>query len=187
MSSAEIPAMSLDEFLSLPEDGWDREYIRGELRTKPMTYRNRHHSRATITIGTILNNWAISTRGAWEVYGGEAGFILSREPRTIVGIDIAVVSRELMSMQTDETTVLEGAPTVAIEILSPSDTVEDMHEKTELYLDHGVAVVWWLDPQDRTVRIYRQNQLPVMLNESQELTGEPELPGLRVAVSDLFE
>jgi Uma2 family endonuclease len=187
MSTAEIATMSLEEFLSLPEDGWDREYIRGELRVKPMTYRNRQHSHATISVGTILKNWAMGSRGAWEIFGGEVGFILSREPRTIVGIDIAIVSREFLALQTDDTTVLEGAPTVAIEILSPNDTVEDMHEKTELYLDHGVAAVWWLDPQDRTVRIYRPNNPPMLLNESQELVGEPELPGLRVPVAKLFE
>ncbi len=186
MSIAEPVTMTIEEFLALPEDGVDRELIRGELREGQVTCRNRYHSKTLMRAGKVLTTWADQT-GMWEVFGGEAGFILSREPRTVVGIDIAIVSAEFISGQTDESSVLQGAPTLAIEILSPSDTMEHIHERTELLLENGVPVVWWLDPQDRTMRIYRLNQVPLLLNETQELSGDPELPGLKVAVKDLFD
>jgi Uma2 family endonuclease len=53
-------------------------------------------------------------------------------------------------------------------------------------LQAGVPLVWIINPHHRTVAIYRPNQAPVLVNVTQELTGEPELPGFRVRVADLF-
>jgi hypothetical protein len=60
MSTAEHPAeaaaalMTFEEFLALPDDGVRRELIRGELRERGMTIRNRHHSRTMSTIAKVL-------------------------------------------------------------------------------------------------------------------------------------
>jgi Uma2 family endonuclease len=49
-----------------------------------------------------------------------------------------------------------------------------------------VALVWIIDPHDRTVLIYRPGQEPELVNVRQELSGEPHLPGFRVVVGQLF-
>ena len=49
--------MTTEELLALPEDGVDRELIRGQLRERPMTRRNYLHGAATITIGYVLLKW----------------------------------------------------------------------------------------------------------------------------------
>ena len=82
--------------------------------------------------------------------------------------------------------MVEGPPLLAAEILSPSDTHEDVVEKLHLYLELGVAVVWILDPDLRTVTVHRRGADPQFFNAAQELTGDPELPGFRVRVADLF-
>ena len=78
--------MTTEEMLALPDVGTDRELIEGRLREKPITMRNRRHSRLEIRIGKILDNW-LDTQPASlaEVVGGEAGFRLQRNPDTFSG------------------------------------------------------------------------------------------------------
>ncbi len=187
MATADLASLTVEEFLALPEDGVDRELIRGELREGPMTYRNQYHSESMGAVAETLRVWRRASGLDWRILVGDAGFVLKDDPQTVVGIDVAVVDRSRLQSEMADRSIIIGAPVLAVEILSPSDTVEHIHERTELFIESGVAVVWWLDPRDRTVRVYRPNQVPVLLNESQDLTGEPELPGLRVAVAELFE
>ena len=189
MSTIELQKqMTVEEFLALPEDGVDRELINGVVREKAMTVRSESHSRAMASTARHLGNWVAEfTCTKFEVLCGEAGFILDEVDRLVVGVDVAV---NHMDRKDDDdhshTTLVCGAPHLAVEILSPSDTHKDVHEKIRLYLDHGVAAVWIVDPDDRTVRIYRRGQLPVFFNSDQTLACEPELPGFSVRVHDLF-
>ena len=178
--------VTTQDLLALPEDGVDRELIRGELRERPMTRRNRRHSRIEIRIGTVLENWLgdqPEPRG--EVVSGEAGFRLCRDPDTTVGIDVAYVSAEVAARE-PEAAYFEGPPVLAVEILSPTDTQEMIDEKVAVYLETGVAIVWIVQARFRTVTVYRPDAAPVLFNETQELTAEPHLPGFRVAVARLF-
>ncbi len=49
--------MTTEELLELPEDGVDRELVRGELRERPMTVRNRRHSRVEARVTSALDSW----------------------------------------------------------------------------------------------------------------------------------
>jgi Uma2 family endonuclease len=76
---------------------------------------------------------------------------------------------------------------LVVEILSPNDTQSEIDEKVDGYLAAGVALVWVIDPHDRTVLVYRPGTEPALATVRQELDGEPHLPGFRVAVARLFE
>jgi Uma2 family endonuclease len=189
MSIAEPTAASMtaEALMRLPDDGVHRELIRGELRESPMTVRNRKHSRLEIVIGWALEQWLRgrpAPRG--KVHGGEAGFRLSREPETLVGIDVAFASAELVARTDPGARFYDGPPVLAVEILSPSDEQEKVVEKVRLYLDAG-SVVWVVDPDFRTVAVHRPGRPVIVFNEQQELDGEDYLPGFRVAVAALFE
>lgn len=187
MATVAMP-MTTEEMLALPENGVERWLIAGELRERPMTVRNRFHSRTMICVGTELELWLRqqpSPRG--QVLGGEAGVRLSRDPDTTVGIDVVYVSAEVVVAQTGDTTLIDGVPTLAVEILSPKDTVEDIHDKLALYRLAGVPLVWILDPYSQTVTVHRPDAEPELFNIHRELSGEPHLPGFRVPVARLFE
>jgi Uma2 family endonuclease len=186
--STEVPVrlMTTDEMLALPDDGMVRELLRGELRERPMIFRDRRHSSAQARIVLVLSVWLDSRpepRGL--VVSGEAGFRLARDPDTTVGIDVAYVSAEVVA-RAPEAAYIEGPPVLAVEILSPSDKQEDIDEKLAVYLETGVAVVWVVNPRFRTVTAYRPDAPPVLFNDQQDLTAEPHLPGFRVAVSRVF-
>ena len=54
------------------------------------------------------------------------------------------------------------------------------------FLAMGVSIVWVLDPEDRTLDVFRRGQPPVELSGDQEVTGEDVLPDLRCKVADFF-
>jgi Uma2 family endonuclease len=60
--------------------------------------------------------------------------------------------------------LIDGVRVLVVEILSPRDTQEPVDEKTDDYLQAGVALVWVIDPHDRTVTIYRPGQEPELVN-----------------------
>jgi Uma2 family endonuclease len=186
--SAPPRLMTTEELLAMPDDGVERWLIRGQLRENGMTVRNRSHSRVLIRVGQVLANWLDQQpepRGA--VLGGEAGVRLRRDPDTTVGVDVVYISPEVVAQQTDESTVIVGVPTLCVEILSPSDTIEAIDEKIDGYLAAGVPLVWVIDARHRTVEIFRPGEGPALVNDRQELAGDPHLPGFRVAVAKLFQ
>ncbi len=179
--------MTTEEMLALPENGVERWLVQGQLREKPMTIRNRTHSRIMARVTKFLDNWLDQQpepRGS--VLCGEAGVRLRRNPDTTVGVDVIYVSAATAAQQSDETTLIEGPPVLAVEILSPNDTQEEIHDKIDGYLEAGVALVWIIDPRRQTVQIIRPDEGPELVNIRQELSGEPHLPGFRVAAAQLF-
>jgi hypothetical protein len=95
--------MTVEQFLALPDDGVERDLIRGELREKPTTRRNRLHARTEARIGYFLLAWLEqqpSPRG--DVLSGEVGCILRHEPATTVGIDVVYVSAATTMRQSDD-------------------------------------------------------------------------------------
>src|SRR4051812_6700167 len=94
MATAATPTlMTTEELLALPRDNVDRWLIRGQLREKEMTVRNRWHSRIMARIVQLLLNWLDQQpepRG--QILCGEAGVRLRRDPDTAVGIDVVYIS-----------------------------------------------------------------------------------------------
>lgn len=183
----DAPLMTTEELLALPRDGTERWLIQGQLREKPMTVRNRTHSRLMATIVYLLRKWLETQpepRG--QILCGEAGCRLRRNPDTTVGIDVVYIAANLAQQESDETTLIDGVPVLAVEILSPSDTQDEIDEKIDDYLAAGVALVWIVNAHHQTVTIYRPGTAPEFVNVRQELIGDPHLPGFRVAVAEIF-
>ena len=192
MSIVELPReMTADELLAMPDDGVERWLIRGQLRENTgsdMNRRNPDHSGTMTRVASRLDRWLDSQpapRG--KVYTGDAAFKLRPDSRTLVGIDVAYVSAELRANTPKGRKLVEGVPILAVEILSPSDVHEDLTEKVWEYLDVGVSVVWVVDPAFEVVGVFRAGREPEYVNRGEELVGDPELPGFRVRVAELFE
>ena len=148
--------------------------------------RDHHHSRTETRIARFLDSWLDTQplpRG--QIVSGEAGFRLSRQPETLVGIDVAYVSAEVVKSTPAKTPFFEGPPILAVEILSPSDAHEDVVTKVSVYLESG-TVVWVVDPYFQTVAVHRPGRLLKVYSRDEELVGADDLPGFRVAVAALF-
>ena len=200
MSLADPPvkSMTAEELMALPDDGIDREIINGVLIERPaefviflpgkppMTMRNRIHSAIEARVATVLNTWLDSQpRPRGMLHSGEVGFRLKRDPETFVGIDVAYASAELVAATDPRSAFNDGPPVLAVEILSPSDQFGDVARKVGAYLEAG-TVVWVVVPDFQTVQVHRLGQVTETFNATHELSGEPELPGFRVRVAELF-
>ena len=184
-----VQLMTSDELFALrPSKKIDRWLFRGELRESKVTKRNPNHAGAVMSIGRLIGNWLIlqpEPRG--KVYGGEVYFRIRKDPDTNVGIDVALATAEQRATVKKKTSYIDGAPLLAVEVLSPYDKQKEIFESIEEYLECGVKVVWIVDPYTETVAVHRLGQEPKYYTLSEELPGDPELPGFRCAVAEIFE
>lgn len=179
----EGPLLTAEQLLAMPEDV-DRWLIRGGLRERPKFYRDALHACVLVQLCYALKEWA--KRGPGGTVAAMAGVLLRRNPDTAIDVDCVYVSAR-MAAEKDRTQLFVGPPVLAAEILSPENTMVEIDDRIDEYLDAGVLIVWVIDPHDRTVTVYRPGARPETFNDAQELTAEPHLPGFRVAIAELFE
>lgn len=184
-----VVLMNSDELFALrPSRKIDRWLFRGELRESKVTKRNPNHAGAVMTIGRLLGNWvAAKPKQRGKVYGGEAYFRIRKDPDTNVGIDVALATPEQKATVKKKSSYIDGPPVFTAEVLSPYDKQRDIDETIEEYLTCGVKLLWIVDPADETVTVYRPGAEPVLFNNTQEIPGDPELPGYRCSVAEIFE
>ncbi len=176
--------MTLEEFLALPDDGMERMLIDGLLWEKDGQYRDRLHASSAARIGKLFGNWAASVpEPRPEVVGG-SGFVLSHS--TAVDIDVAVISAELADSEVDDSWMYEGIPILAVEILSPYDTIKEIAAKLKKYRECGVPIVWVVDTDLRTVTEHRPDREPKLFTKADTLAAEPHLPGFSCRVAEFF-
>jgi Uma2 family endonuclease len=135
-------------------------------------------------IGGFLFDYA-ETHKPGLFTNAEGGFVLSRNPNTVVAPDIGFVKGERFPSGLPKS-LIEGSPDLAIEVISPTDERLDIEAKQKLYENAGVPLVWWVDPERRTVTGHRPGQKPEMLDEKGALDGEAVLPGFRLEIKRIF-
>jgi len=117
----------------------------------------------------------------------ETGFVLSRNPDTVRAPDAAFVSSERLLSTPRRGPYFEGAPDLAVEVVSPGDTPREVGEKVQEYLAAGARAVWVLDPRAETVTIHRPRTQPGSLSRRDTLDGAPVLPGFLLPVARIFD
>jgi Uma2 family endonuclease len=181
MATTTTAPMTLEEFERLPDDGNRYEVSEGELivMTAPKSLHNRIVRKIFKAIEAFLDKSALG-----ESYA-ESAQILSRNPLTIRIPDVAFLSNERIRT-TEEDEYFAGAPELAIEVVSPSQSANYMGTKVEQYLRFGAKQVWIVYPKRKCIHVYRADKSMAILDESETLTGGDLLPGFSVKVSDLF-
>jgi Uma2 family endonuclease len=114
------------------------------------------------------------------------GFVLARDPDTVRGPGLSFVARERL-VGIDYSRFFEGAPDLAIEILSPSNRPYHVRAKVADDLAGGCRLVWVVNPERRSVTTYRILLAPRVLLADDELDSEDLLPGLRIKVGSILE
>jgi len=78
-------------------------------------------------------------------------------------------------------------PDLAVEVLSEGNTEAEMDRKLREYFESGTRLVWLVDPDDRSVRVYTSPRKPTLLSESESLSGGKVLPGFVLSIRTWFE
>ena len=116
---------------------------------------------------------------------GEVGFYLARNPDTVRAPDVAFVARERFPHGLPQE-FIDGAPDLAVEVVSPNDSHADVMEKVGEYLDAGTRLVWVASRRTRSVTVHRPDGTAQTLRADDVLSGEDVLPGFQVRVRELF-
>ena len=107
-------------------------------------------------------------------------------PGTVRKPDVSFVRKERLPEGPTSEGYLYIPPDLAVEVISPNDLAYQVDHKVREYLDAGVALIWVINPEERTVRIHRRDRSISWLEEQDELLGEDVIPGFRCCVSTLF-
>ncbi len=143
------------------------------------------HAALVVRLVLLLHQFVTSRRIGF-VFGDGLGYILRRAPDTVRIPDVSVVRRERVPAGGVPEGYWPGAPDLAVEIVSPHDRAEEVHERVRDYLGAGTALVWVLWPKSRAVTVYRADGTARELGPEDALDGEAVLPGFQVRVSELF-
>lgn len=100
--------------------------------------------------------------------------------------DVAFISFERLPKSRDPIPAL--GPDLAVEIMSDSNSMQEIRQKLSEFFDSGTIIAWLVDPRSRTVTVYHAGDAATrVLNEQDHLDGEAVLPGLSISVAELFK
>ena len=174
--------MTAEDLERMAEDDGRYDLIKGVLhRMSPTGLRQ------LIVSGTFIRVFgAFVAERELGVVGGEGGFVLERDPDTVLAPDMVFIRGDRLPPEEELDHFAHLAPDLVVEVLSPSDTARKVNQKIAAYLEAGVRMVLKADPRRRTITVYEQGKPPRRLTEADEFDGGDVLPGFRVAVADLF-
>jgi Uma2 family endonuclease len=189
-----VPA-TRDAIFDLPNDGRRRWIVNGQVKDwgfedaesekAGMTIRNETHCEIMAEISADLVNWnRAQPNPKGRIVCGEAGVRLPGLDST-VGVDIAYVPPNVPANKDGTTTIIAGLPTLIVEILSPSDSLELVDETVELYMRAGVPRVWIISPRRRELTVYRPDGQAKLYLPTDTLTDDL-FPGLSLPLNRVF-
>ena len=175
--------MTAEELLGKPEDGFRYELVKGEARR--MTPAGNIHGYTAMKLGSRLEQF-VRTNNLGRVYAAETGFKLSSDPDTVRAPDAAFVSQTRLDEVGEVPGYWPGAPDLAVEVVSPSDTHAEVTEKSLSWLGAGCRMVLAVDPSQRAVTVYRSRENIRILTEEDTIDGADVIPGFGLPVAEVF-
>src|SRR5712691_3116962 len=183
MSATLTKPVTADDLLAMPDDGYRYELVKGELiRMAPAGFQ---HGAVAMNIGAPLHEY-VRRNNLGVVYAAETGFILSRDPDTVRAPDAAFNKKERVEKVGKVKGYWVGAPDLAVEVVSPGDTVSEVEGKVAEWLEAGARMVWVVSPKLHTVTVYRSLTDIVVLTEKDTLDGGDVVPGFQIRVAEIF-
>lgn len=183
MDAVKPKLLTAEEFWRLPENGKRRELVRGVVvETMPP---GGIHGAVALRLGSRLETWARSGPGGYV--GVESGFVLRRDPDVVRGPDVSYVRAERIPDGGVPEAFWGIAPDLAVEVVSPGESAEEVREKVRDYLAAGTPLVWVVYPRTREVVVQTPDGLARALGAGDMLEGLDVLPpGFACAVAELF-
>ncbi len=172
-----------DQFMALSSDGHRYELVNGEL--VDMGNSGMEHGYIACML-TIKLGGFIQSQKLGIICDSSTAFTLKNGNKR--SPDLSFISRErLQGMTRPLSGFFTGAPDLVVEILSPGNTVEEMHTKIVEYFENETRLLWKLDPQERCILVYHSPEPDRLLRMGDLLDGEDVVPGFSMAIAELFQ
>ena len=173
--------MSVEDLAKLADDDMFHELDEGELITRPPG--SLEHGDVGAQVMALLGNF-VKPHSLGRAYGANTGFRLHAD--TVRAPDAAFVRKERLGPRNRQA-FFDGAPDLAVEVFSPSDSVPQLMRKVRQYLTAGGHTVWVVYPEARQVHVFEAAGKDPILGADDSLEAPELLPGFSVLISELFE
>ena len=180
---AAAPPVTLAEYAALPKHP-RYELVKGVL-VELMVASDEHEETVMLVGHHMLDH--TRPRGLGKVYGSNRGYVTGpTSPATSRMPDVSFVSNARLGQPDMAGMLYDGAPDLAVEILSESNTPAEIAQKVSEYLSAGGKAVWVIDIDARTLTVHTADAPPLALNDADTVDGGDYLPGFACAVADLL-
>jgi Uma2 family endonuclease len=171
-----------EEFMALPDDGNRYEVVNGELVA--VGSAGAKHGYYVSLIHILLGAYVRSQKLGFT-FDSDVSFKMKSGNRR--SPDCSFFSKErLRSLGGIPKGYIEGAPDLAIEVLSEANTVGEIHDKIVEYFENGSRLVWVIHPEEKYVLVYRQPEPAALKRPGDILEGEEVIPGFALDLSEFF-
>lgn len=185
ISSSTKPEMlwTDDDFLALPRDGHRYEIV--DRKLVDMGNSGAKHGYFCSDLMIVLGGY-VRSHNLGIMFDSSTAFKLrdgnKRSP------DISFVAKEhLVGLQELPDGFLSLSPDLVVEVLSPGNTTEEIHNKLVEFFDNGTRLAWVVHPTERYILVYYSAQEPDrLLKNTDILEGESVVPGFSVPIVELF-
>ena len=175
--------VTLAEFAALPKHP-RYELVKGKLVEQMSA--SREHEKAVVLVSHYIVGHVLAHR-LGEVYGNNRAFVTGHDsPATSRLPDVSFVSNARLNQPELHGMLYDGAPDLAIEILSPGNSTAEIARKVAEYLAAGSKAVWVIDLARRMLTVHIPDVAPQTLTEHDSIDGGDYLPGFACAVADLL-
>ena len=177
------PPVTLDEYAALPK--YPRYELVNGVLIELMVASEEHEHTGSLVVIRIGNHVLLNLLG--RVYLSNRGYVTRPDsPATSRMPDVSFVSNARLAQPDLAGKLYNGAPDLAVEILSDSNTLAEIAQKIMEYLDGGGRAVWVIDIDARTLTVHTVDAAPLVLTDADTVDGADYLPGFECAVADML-
>lgn len=170
------------ELMALPDDGNKYELVEGELVMSPAGFE--HGDISTALVERLRAHARLHRLG--RVADSSTGFKMANG--NVLSPDVSFVANErFKTMKRLPKGFFQGAPDLAVEVLSPGESKRHLERKAKDYFANGTRLSWVINPEEPSVAVYRSTAPHKVLSIRDTLEGEDVVPGFAMPVSELFE
>lgn len=175
-------SVTAEELLQLSKEDFYGELIQGVL-VEEMPPGVRHALIVAKLIALLLSY--VEEKELGSVLA-DAGILTERNPDTVRAPDVQFFDHNRLPLGAETPGYAEVAPNLAVEVRSPNDSHRALREKAAMWLSVGVQTVWVVQPESRSVDLYRSGQDTIRLSGTDSLEGLNVIPGFRCELEDVF-
>lgn len=177
--------MTAEELIALPGGyGWRHELVAGELVWFPVG--GVAHSDTEMNLAMPLMRF-VDENDLGTVFAPDTGFVLARNPDTVLAPDLAFMSKERLPSSELDDWFVPSAPEFALEVVADFEARRLFATKAALFLTAGSRLIWVACPDTATIVTYAPGRVPRLFGLGDWLDGGDVLPGFRVSAAEVFD
>ncbi|HFC11645.1 MAG TPA: Uma2 family endonuclease, partial [Anaerolineae bacterium] len=187
MTTTTTTLLTAQQYYQLPKKQTDHtELVRGvivPIRGEQMPAGHLHGNIAANILFEIAA--FVRKHQLGKLYAAETGFIIRQNPDSVRAPDVAFVANSNLP-QKKSTGFFVGTPDLAVEVISPSETFEQVDNKIEEYLAAGTREVWIVIPRTRTITVYKSLKQIEIFSDENTIDNSSVLSGFSLALRHIF-